>query len=82
MLYSPITAMALARAIQSDRLAEAEDVRRARLGGSRHRSPPGSTPVMTPINDPDLGGFRPARWSLARQGGRKALPERQQGADG
>lgn len=64
MLYSPITAMALARAIQSERLAETEEVRRARharLGGARHRSPLGSTPVMTPINDPDLGGFRPAR---------------------
>ncbi|HEX2153698.1 MAG TPA: hypothetical protein VHL52_06950 [Acidimicrobiia bacterium] len=59
MMINPITAVAIAKAIQADRLAEADASRRARAARrGRRRSPMSPTAVHVVPGDEDLVAIR------------------------
>lgn len=61
MMINPITAVAIAKAIQADRLAAAEATRRARLArraGPRRRTSLATTPFEVALDDGDLISVR------------------------
>jgi hypothetical protein len=59
MMINPITAVAIAKAIQADRLAEADASRRARaVRRGRRRGPSGLTPIHVVPGDDDLVAIR------------------------